>query len=163
MEKVLIREAGERDQDGVWEIFREVIQREDTYVFPAETPREDLEKHWFAEYMQTFVLEVEGKIWGSYILKPNQIGLGDHIANCSYMVHPNAQGRGYGKRMAEHSLRLARASAYRAMQFNIVVSTNVAALTLWQKMDFRIIGTTPGGFRHREKGLVDTHILYREL
>lgn len=49
------------------------------------------------------------------------------------------------------------------MQFNIVVSTNEAAVHLWQKHGFRIIGTTPKGYRHQTLGLVDTLIMFREL
>jgi len=158
-----IRKATESDFEQIWEIFSEVIQFGDTYVFDPRTPKSDLQKHWFAEYMDTFVAEVNGAIVGTYIMKPNHIDLGNHIANCSYMVKPEHQGRGIGRRMCEHSIRVARESGYRGMQFNVVVSTNKTAIELWQKYGFRIIGTTPGGFRHLDQGPVDTHIMFREL
>lgn len=49
------------------------------------------------------------------------------------------------------------------MQFNIVISTTENAVRLWQKFGFKIIGTTPKAFRHNKLGLVDTHIMYKDL
>ncbi|NJB84337.1 L-amino acid N-acyltransferase YncA [Lewinella marina] len=158
-----LREATPADHDAVWDIFHAVIRTGDTYVYPPDTPRADLQRYWFADYMHTFVVEAEGEVVGTYIIKANQPGLGDHVANCSYMVGERARGRGVGKLMCEHSIEFARRSGYRAIQFNIVVSTNVAAVKLWQQFGFRIIGTTSQGFRHATRGLVDTYIMYREL
>jgi len=159
----MIRKVKEKDYDQVWEIFQEVIKSEDSYVFKANTPKADLKKHWFAEYMETYVYEEEGEILGSYILKPNQIDLGNHMANASYMVHPEAQGKGIGRKLAEHSLVIAKKAGYLGMQFNIVISTNTAAIKLWKSLGFHILGTCPNAFRHPKLGLVDTHIMYLEL
>lgn len=68
-----IREAIEEDFESVWEIFRKVIQTGDTYTFSANTPKTDLKKYWFADYMKTFIAEEGNKILGTYIIKPNQI------------------------------------------------------------------------------------------
>lgn len=160
-----IRKANkEKDYEPVWEIFRNVIATGDTYVFDPNTPKEHLEKHWFADYMDTFVAEDEnGEITGTYIIKPNQIDLGDHIANCSYMVSLGHQGRGTGKLLCAHSIDFAKEKGFTGIQFNIVVSTNESAVRLWKKFGFEIIGTTPKGFRHKELGLVDTYIMFKEL
>lgn len=159
----MMRKATTEDYNKVWEIFYAVIQTEDTYVFHPQTPKTALQKYWFAPYMHTYVYEEAGKILGTYVVKRNQLDLGSHIANASYMVHPNAQGKGIGKQLCQHSLEIAKEKGFIGMQFNIVVSTNVAAVKLWQKFGFAIIGTTPKGFRHRELGLVDTYIMYKEL
>jgi GNAT superfamily N-acetyltransferase len=151
------------DYDNVWDIFKRVIATRDTYVFDPNTPKEDLQRLWFAGYMDTFVAEDHNEIVGSYIIKPNQPDLGNHIANASYMVNPDHQGRGIGKLLCEHSIKFAKEKGYTGIQFNIVVSTNVSAVHLWKKCGFEIIGTTPGGFRHKELGLVDTYIMFRDL
>ena len=49
------------------------------------------------------------------------------------------------------------------MQFNFVVASNAAALRVWEKHGFRIVGTLPGAFRHAERGFVDALVLFREL
>jgi len=160
-----IRKADEaKDYDKVWEIFSNVIKTGDTYVFDPNTPKESLHKHWFASYMDTFVaVDDDNNIFGTYIIKPNQIDLGNHIANCSYMVNSGYQGRGIGKLLCEHSIHFAREKRYSGIQFNIVVSTNTNAVKLWRKFGFEIIGTTPGGFRHQTLGLVDTYIMFKGL
>lgn len=162
---MIIRKADrELDRDKVWEIFRQVISTGDTYVFHADTPKEDLAKHWFADHMDTFIAQNDkGEICGTYIIKSNQMDLGDHIANCSYMVNPKYQGQGIGKLLCEHSIHFAREKGFLGIQFNLVVSTNQAAVSLWQKFGFSIIGTTPNGFRHKKLGLVDTHIMFKDL
>ncbi len=158
-----IRKAIESDLDQVWQLFSEVIKTGDTYVFKPNTPKKDLKKHWFADYMETYVIEENGQILGTYIIKPNQIDLGNHIANCGYMVNPAAQGKGIGKKLCEHSLKIAKKNSYEGIQFNIVVSTNKGAVELWKKYGFEIIGTTPKGFRHAKLGFVDTYIMYKDL
>lgn len=159
----MIRPATAGDHDGIWEIFSSVIRPGDTYVFDPETPRKELEKHWLASNMHTYVYQTDRRILGTYFLKPNQVGLGDHIANAGYMVHPEAQGKGIGQTMCEHSMEEARRLGYHAMQFNIVVSTNVAAIAVWKKFGFEIVGTLSEVFRHRKQGLVDAYVMYRKL
>ncbi|RYU92605.1 GNAT family N-acetyltransferase [Emticicia agri] len=158
-----IRKAKETDYDGVWEIFSSVVQAGDTYVFSPDTSKSSLQNYWFAEVMDTFVSVENDKIVGTYFIKPNQPGLGSHIANCGYMVSPDHRNKGIGKLLCEHSLQFAKDKGYYGIQFNIVVSTNTVAIELWQKSGFRIIGTTPKGFRHKELGLVDSYIMFREL
>ncbi|MEM9338377.1 MAG: GNAT family N-acetyltransferase [Bacteroidota bacterium] len=158
-----IRKATEKDYDAVWEIFHEVIQGGDTYVFLPDTPKEDLATHWFGESYHTFVVEDNDHIVGTYLLKPNEIGRGSHVANCGYMVKSNAHGRGIGSLMCEHSIEKARELAFKAIQFNKVVSTNQRAIRLWEKYGFQIIGTIPNGFDHKEFGYVDAYMMYKEL
>jgi len=159
-----IRKATTDDFGAIWEIFKEVIKTGDTYVFDPNTPKIDLNNNWFAPYMDTFVaVDENNDVLRTYIIKANQIDLGNHIANCSYMVHPKSHGKGIGKLLCQHSIDYAKESGYLAIQFNIVVSTNRAAVALWEKLGFNIIGTTPKGFRHQTLGLVDTYIMYKEL
>ena len=65
--------------------------------------------------------------------------------------------------MAEHCLSEARRLGFRAMQFNYVISTNTAAIRLWQDLGFEIVGTLASAFRHPDKGYVDVYVMYRSL
>jgi len=160
---MIIRKATIQDYDSVWEIFHQVVKTGTTYVFDPETPKEDLAKYWFGPSMYSYVLEQEGEILGTYVIKPNQVGLGSHIANGSYMVHSNAHGKGIGGLLCEHSLAEAKRLGFIAMQFNIVVSTNAVAVRLWKKFGFEIIGTVPAAFNHAELGYVDGFIMYKKF
>lgn len=160
---MLIRPATLEDADAIWIIFHSVVEAGDTYVFSPDISREDALGYWFAEGTRTYVAEQHGAILGTYIIRANQPDLGSHIANASYMVAEGARGKGIGSRMCAHSLTEATQLGFLAMQFNIVVSTNEAAIHLWQKHGFRILGTIPQGYRHQQLGLVDAHIMYRSL
>ena len=158
-----IRAATENDHDAIWEMFQRTIITGDTFVYDASTPREQALAYWCAADAATFVGEHDGKVIGSYVLRPNQPGLGDHVANAGFMVDSTARGLGVGRTMGEHSLGEARRRGYRAMQFNFVVSTNESAVHLWRQLGFNIVGTLPGAFRHAQKGFVDLYVMFRSL
>ena len=104
-----------------------------------------------------------GRVVGMYKLIANQRDLGSHVANASFMVSPTYAGRGVGRQLGLHCLREAARAGYRAMQFNFVVSTNTAAVALWQKLGFAIVGTLPKAFRHQSLGYVDAYVMHRFL
>jgi L-amino acid N-acyltransferase YncA len=157
------REALEPDRDAVWRIFHAVVADGDTYVFDPETPRDEALAYWFHPTVRTYVAENDGQVVGTYILKPNQPGLGSHVANAAFMVAAATRGLGVGRAMCEHSLSEARRLGYRGMQFNFVVSTNQSAVRLWERLGFKIVGRLPGAFRHRTQGFVDAFVMYRSL
>jgi L-amino acid N-acyltransferase YncA len=160
---MIIREAIASDLDPIWEIFEKVVSDGDTYAFAPDTAKEEFLKLWFASGMKIFVAEEDGLVVGWYFIKPNQPGLGAHIANCGYMVHPDARGKGIGGKLCEHSLQVAKKLGYKGMQYNIVVSTNIKAIALWKKFGFNIIGTVPKGFKHSKLGYVDAYIMFRVI
>jgi len=160
---IMVRESLAEDTEAIWEIFHSVVRSGDTYPFDPETTRDDLPRLWLAAYMHTYVAERDGEIVGTYVLKQNMPGLGGHVANGSYMVHPAAQGQGVGRAMCGHSLAEARRLGFKAMQFNLVVSTNTAAVELWKKMGFSIVGTLPKAFNHQTLGYVDAYVMYQRL
>lgn len=158
-----LRQATASDHDAVWAMFRAVVAGGDVYVFEKGITREEALAYWFHTRTHTFVAEHAGRVVGSYILKANQPGRGSHVANGSYMVAPDARGLGVGQAMGKHSIAQARRLGFRAIQFNIVVATNEAAVKLWQKLGFSIVGTLPGAFRHARLGYVDAYVMYLTL
>src|ERR1700749_912196 len=160
---IRIRKAEEADFDAIWRIFQEVVRRGDTYTYDPETTRAQAHSIWMSSEHATYGACADDRIVGTYILKPNQPGLGSHVANAGYMVDVDVRGKGVGRAMCEHSLEEARRAGFRAMQFNIVVSTNESAVALWKKLGFSIVGTLPQAYRHRELGLVDAYVMHRFL
>ncbi len=161
---MLIRRAIESDFELIWKIFKVVIEPGDTYVFDSNTEREDVFSYWFGVGITAYVAESEdGQIIGMYKLIPNQRDLGSHVANAAFMVAPHCQGQGIGRAMGLHCLEEALNAGYLALQFNFVVSTNQAAVKLWKKLGFSIVGTLPKAFNHKKLGYVDVYVMYRFL
>jgi len=160
---VTIRLATKTDFSTMWDIFHEVIRDGDKYVFAPDTPREEAFEYWFGAGVTSYVAEDRGWILGMYRLKANQRDLGSHVANASFMVVPGQQGQGIGTLLGKHCLVEAKKAGFSAMQFNYVISTSEAALQLWKKLGFSIIGIVPGGFRHAKLGFVDVYVMYRRL
>jgi L-amino acid N-acyltransferase YncA len=158
-----IRLLEESDWPPLYEIFQEVLAPGDIFPYPPSTSLSQFQKIWQPENSVSYVVVLSGVVCGAYYIKPQWPGRGGHVATATYMISPKARGRGLGLALAEHSLVAARDRGYLAMQFNLVISTNEAAVALWQKVGFKIIGTVPGGFQHAELGLVDTYLMHRFL
>ena len=158
-----IRAATEADHDAIWDIFHAILAKGDTYAFEPEMSRQEALAYWVRADTRTYVAENDGRVLGTYILKPNQAAAGSHVANAAFMVASAARGLQVGRKMGEHCLAEARRLGFRAMQFNFVVSTNTAAIHLWHRLGFKITGTLPGAFRHPEKGYVDVYVMFRSL
>ena len=153
----------EGDFDAVWRIFRAVVATGDSYVFAADTPRDHAVAYFYGRGIVSRVCERDGDVVGMYKLIANRIDRGSHVANASFMVAPSASGRGVGRELGEDSLREAKRAGFTAMQLNFVVSTNTAAVTLWRKLGFAIVGTSPRAFNHARLGMVDAYVMHRFL
>jgi L-amino acid N-acyltransferase YncA len=158
-----IREAQAADAKAIAAVILPIIREGATYALDPEMNEAQALAYWMGHDRETFVAEEEGKILGTYYMRPNQAGGGRHVCNCGYMTDPAARGRGVARRMCGHSLEHARARGYRAMQFNFVVSTNAPAIRLWQSLGFEIVGTLPLAFNHPQHGYVDAHVMFRAL
>jgi len=158
-----IRAISPDEFEAVWPVFHTVIQAGDTYPYPPEMTFDEARELWMTPPARTFGAWHEGEVVGCYMIKPNQPGLGSHVANCGYMVAPSARGQGVGGTLCEHSLATARDAGFLAMQFNAVVASNVAAVNLWQKHGFVVVGRVPKAFRHAKQGLTDILVMHRFL
>jgi L-amino acid N-acyltransferase YncA len=158
-----IREATEADWPAIWAMFRKVAAAGDSFAYDADTPEAVARKLWVEPPARAFVAEIDGRVAGTCYVRPNQPGRGDHVANAGYMVADEARGRGVASALCTCSVEEARRLGFRAMQFNFVVSTNAAALRVWEKHGFAVVGRVPRAFRHAVLGPVDVLILHREL
>ncbi|MET0266341.1 MAG: GNAT family N-acetyltransferase [Duganella sp.] len=164
MKEIAIRPATAADFGAMWTIFQELIATGDTYYFAADTSRDDGFAYWFGPGIESFVAELNGeRLVGMYRLVANQRDRGAHVANASFMVSPAAQGVGVGTVLGRDCLARARRQGYLAMQFNYVVSSNVAAVLLWKKLGFSIVGTLPRAYYHQYLGYVDVYVMYQLL
>jgi ribosomal protein S18 acetylase RimI-like enzyme len=151
------------DWPGVWAILEPTFREGTTYAFETGITEIEAHRYWVEFPRATFIARVDGEILGTYYIKPNQPGQGAHVCNCGYVVAERARGQGIASALCEHSQETARGMGFRAMQYNLVVATNTAAVRLWQKHGFHIVGTLPGAFKHPEHGYVDAHVMYKIL
>lgn len=158
-----IREATKADWESIWPIFSEIVSAGETYAYDPETTKEQAEKIWLETPRKVFVFEEEGITLGTYYLKTNQAGPGNHVCNCGYMVSTGARGRGLATTMCEHSQRIATELGYKAMQLNFVASSNEGAIRLWTKLGFEIAGQLPKAFNHPSLGYVNALVMYKWL
>ncbi len=140
-----------------------MIRAGETYSLPRDMTRAAALAYWSAPGHAVFVAEQDGAVLGTYFLRANQQGGGAHVANCGYVTAAEAAGRGIARAMCTHSLDLARARGFRAMQFNFVVSSNARAVATWERFGFEIVGRLPEAFDHPRLGLVDALVMHRML
>jgi ribosomal protein S18 acetylase RimI-like enzyme len=160
---IAIRAATETDRETVWAMLEPVIRAGEVFALPVEMTREQALEYWFADGNLVFVAEEDGQLLGAYYLRANQKGGGSHVANCGYLTAGRSLGRGVAGAMCAHSLEFAKSVGFRAMQFNFVVNTNEAAVHLWRKHGFEVVGRLPGAFQHPSLGFVDVLVMFREL
>lgn len=107
--------------------------------------------------------ESDGRVIGLYILHPNNVGRCGHICNASFAVRADARGCRAGEKLALHCIETAKHLGFRIMQFNAVVSTNRAALHLYEKLGFVRLGVIPDGFLMKDGRYEDIIPHYRVL
>jgi enamine deaminase RidA (YjgF/YER057c/UK114 family)/ribosomal protein S18 acetylase RimI-like enzyme len=161
--RISIRPCQPADWPAVWEILRATLAAGDTLAFAPDATQSEMRTAWIDAPLATYVACEGDAIIGTYFIKANQPGLGSHVCNAGYVVAAQARGKGAASVMCRHSQAEAQARGFRAMQFNIVVSTNEGAVRLWQQLGFRIVGTLPGAFRHLQHGYVDAHVMFKDL
>jgi len=161
---VTIRPMTEEDWPQVWPFFDEIVRAGETYAYPLDLDSERARALWtMSPPGQTVVLDEERRIMGSATMGPNRPGRGSHVGTASFMVSPDARGRGVGRRLGEYVVQWHRDHGFRAIQFNAVVETNLTAVHLWRSLGFRIIGTVPAAFDSATHGPVGLHVMHLAL
>ncbi len=155
-----LRPATPADRDALWAILEPAFRGGDTYAVDPGISREDALAYWTGPDREAWIT-ADGT--GTYYLRPNQPGGGDHVCNAGFATLPASRGRGTARAMLDHALERARARGFAAMQFNFVVATNTRAIAIWQDYGFDIVGRLPQAFRHPVEGFVDALVLHRRL
>ncbi len=146
---MIIRQYKEQDLPDMIRIWNEVV--EDGIAFPQE---ESLDLNsgadFFASQSYTGVAEEDGKIFGLYILHPNNVGRCGHICNASYAVSSDSRGKHIGEKLVLDCLKKGKEIGFRVLQFNAVVESNIHARHLYERLGFTQLGTITGGFRMKD-------------
>jgi GNAT superfamily N-acetyltransferase len=159
-----IRKARDADSDAITSLVLPVFRAGDTYTVPPDIDP-DAARAWWCAPGKTVFLAVDGtgRALGTYYIRANVGGGGDHVCNCGYITADAARGRGVARAMLAHSLDTAREMGFRAMQYNFVVATNTRAVDTWTRAGFETVGHLPRAFRHPERGYVDALVMWKDL
>ncbi len=160
--EIVIREYREKDIPSMTEIWNTVV--EEANAFPqTEALTAAQAKEFFAAQSYTAVAADGEEVVGLYILHPNNIGRCGHLANASYAVKRAVRGRHIGEKLVRDCIRQGHRLGFKVMQFNAVVSTNLAAIHLYEKIGFHRLGTVPNGFLLGDGSYTDILLFYIEL
>lgn len=141
-------------------IWNEVIKTGDS--FPDDKPLDEQEAWKMFGQQTVTVCALDGDtLIGVYILHPNNFGRCGHIANASYAVDSRCRGRGTGRAMVIDCIKRAKQHGFKGLQFNAVVVSNTAAIALYLKLGFSIIGTIKNGYHLKDGNYLDTLIFLK--
>ena len=161
---IVIRKYEEKDLSAMLGIWNEIVEAGN--AFPQEELlNSDSGAEFFASQTYTGVAEdtVTGKIYGLYILHPNNIGRCGHICNASYAVRSDSRGLHIGEKLVLDCMEQGRVHGFTVLQFNAVVATNVHARHLYERLGFTQLGTIPKGFRMNDGSYEDICPYYHAL
>ena len=159
-----IREYTQDDVKDMIEIWNEVV--EDGVAFPQEellTMETGKEFFDSQTYSAVAIDKETGKIYGLYILHPNNVGRCGHICNASYAVSSKSRGLHIGEKLVKDCLVQGKRCGYRVLQFNAVVASNIHARHLYERLGFEQLGTISGGFRMKDGHYEDICPYYHVL
>lgn len=157
--EITVREYRSKDLAAMMEIWNTVVEEANAYP-QVDTLLENEATIFFAAQSYTGVAVVDGEVVGLYILHPNNIGRCGHIANASYAVKVDFRGKKIGEKLVQDSLQKGKELGFKIMQFNAVVSTNLAAIHLYEKIGFQKLGVIPGGFKLGDGSFMDIILYY---
>ena len=157
-----VRNYTEADLPAMIRIWNEVV--EDGVAFPQEEPlTPETGAAFFAAQTRSAVAAENGRVYGLYILHPNNVGRCGHICNASYAVVRDARGKGTGEALVRDCIARAGEYGFRLLQFNAVVESNLYARRLYEKLGFVQLGVIPGGFRMKDGRYENICPYYREV
>jgi len=159
-----VDEQTDDDWPDVWSVLKPAFHAGESYPLPRDASEADAKKYWIkTDGYNAVARDDAGDVIGVYYLRPDQGGPGDHICNAGYVIAEKVRGKGLAVALCRQSQEQARAMSFTGMKFNLVVASNKAAISAWQKAGLEIIGTVPNAFRHPQLGPIDAHIMFRAL
>lgn len=160
----ILKPFTQEDETGLFEIFRDVVNSGSQFPYECNSIQEFYQQ-FLALTSQVYVCHSAAtmEVVGGFYVRSNFSGKSSHIANAAYMVRDIYRSKGIGTLLIKASLHIAQDLGFHAMQFNMVLSENIHAIKLYQKLGFGIIGTIPKAIRKPDGSYQEGYIMYRTL
>ncbi|CRF33860.1 N-acetyltransferase GCN5 [Brachyspira suanatina] len=147
----------------VLKIWNDIIEK-GIYFPQIETLSNEEEAHkYFSSQDYTGIAIDNNKVFGVYILHPNNIVRCGHISNASYAVSKESRGKGIGEALVRDSMEQSKKLGYKILQFNAVVISNTNAHKLYEKIGFNKIGIVKKGYMNKNNEYEDIVLYYIDL
>ncbi len=159
---MVIRQYKTEDLEQMIAIWNEVV--EEGIAFPQEELlNSKTGAEFFASQSYCGIAVEDDKVYGFYILHPNNIGRCGHICNASYAVASYSRGQHIGEKLVLDCIKVAKELGFKVLQFNAVVESNIHARHLYERIGFTQLGVIPNGFRVKNGDFVNICPYYIEL
>jgi GNAT superfamily N-acetyltransferase len=140
--KVVIGPLDPRRLDDLFDIFADAVERGEGYPHTPPLTRDVFDGTWVRPVTLVVAATHDDRLVGAYYLKPNQPGLGAHIANAGYLVGRSRRGGGIGRLLVEDSIARAPLLGFDAIQFNFVFADNPAR-PMYERLGWQVVGRVP--------------------
>ena len=158
---ITIREYTEQDLPSMVKIWNEIVSEGN--AFPQDVELDlDQARDFFASQTYCGVAETD-KIVGLYVLHPNNVGHCGHICNASFAVSAEERGKSIGEFLVRHCIYIAPKFGFHILQFNAVLSSNIPAINLYDKLGFKRIGQVKNGYAFADGSYGDITLFYKNL
>ncbi|MBS3053732.1 MAG: GNAT family N-acetyltransferase [Candidatus Aenigmarchaeota archaeon] len=167
--EIVIRYPKKSDLTKIWKFYNKVIKETPFLARITPVSRKEEEK-WFRETMEGMrkkneiyiVAEHKGKIVGSASVTREELQTHKHAGVYGICVLQEYTGKGLGKRLSWHVLRIAKDSLNIEIVKLSVYKNNRVAQKLYKRLGFAYAGKIPGGIKRKGK-YTDDIIMYKVL
>lgn len=159
----VLKPFDQEDEKCLYNIFQEVVDSGCQFPYECNSIQE-FYRQFLDPKSHVYVCHSSNKeVVGGFYVRSNYSGRSRHIANAAYMIKGGYRGQGIGTLLVNASLEIAKGLGFQAMQFNMVLSQNVTAIKLYQKLGFNIVGTIPQAIRNLDGSYQDGYVMHRKL
>lgn len=151
----------EEDMRVVMDLLNQVIIEGMSWPFENELSESQF-KNYFFSHAALVARNSSGVVMGAFYCKPNFPGRCSHFCNGGFITAPQYRGKGIATVMGQVFLRVAKDIGFEAVMFNLVFSSNIASIRLWEKLGFQRMACIPRLGRLKE-GTFDAIQYYYDL
>ena len=152
----------QEQKHAIWQLLNQVLDQGNAYPQYGPMDYNDFEDYYLSH--NAYILSTaDGEVVGSVYIKPNFPGRSSHICNGGFLISPLFRNLGACTILAKQFEILAKDLGYSAIFFNLVFSTNLISIRIWENLGYRKIGIIPKAANLKDFGYTDALQYYKDL